>query len=282
MRVSRRLAPFAACAALVVLAGCSSTNNDTSTTVPEESSDTSATETSDTTETSDPQLGDAELDPTVRDITVLVVGDSLAHSMGEGMSQAVSEAADSEGAPRDVTIVNAAMGGCGLLQPLEQPVDDVMKPTEPTCNDYPTTWAGAVEEYNPDVIYLTTSFWDAFARFIFEEDGPEVTIADPAVQERYVDKATEAIALLSANGATVYMDNVNSDIMGDVQQKSVDANSQNAVLLNLRGEMCSETECPAVIDGITVLDDTGHPSGESQLRLSSWLLNQLAAGSDAE
>src|SRR3954453_21534699 len=59
----------------------------------------------------DLQLGDATLAPEVRGVTLLVVGDSWARNLGVGV-------ADADRDRRNV-IVNAGVGGCGLLQPVQ-------------------------------------------------------------------------------------------------------------------------------------------------------------------
>lgn len=282
--MNRRLVPLVLCTLLFLSAGCSKQSPDDSAAnpvLPEAEAQSGSVAVETVVESTEPGLGDGELDPSVKDVTVLVVGDSMAHSMGTGMANAVAEAAEAEGEPRNVTVVNAAMGGCGLMQPVMQPVDGKMQPTYEECNKWPETWASLVDEYNPDAVFLMSSFWDV-APQILEEGGEEVTIADPEVQEHWLAQADKAIAILSANGATVYLENGNSDGMHDVQARAAEANPQTTVLLNYRGEVCSDTECPAVIDGVKVLDDTGHPAGESQLRLGTWLLNQMIAQGSAD
>ncbi|MGL3151570.1 SGNH hydrolase domain-containing protein [Microbacterium sp. A82] len=226
------------------------------------------------TGTFEPQLGNVALDDHVRDATVLVVGDSLAHALGEGMAAVVAA-----GEPRNVTIVNAAIGGCGILLPEQQQVGGVMAPTNPECNTWQTRWPELVQEYQPDYVYFTTSFWDV-AQQILEEGDVATSIADEDVQQRWIDNASEAIDTLSAGGAHVFLDDINSDAMYGVQSRTAEANTSVAVtLLSLRGQICTENGCPPSIDGIQVFDDTGHPAGESRDRLARWILNQMFATS---
>jgi len=64
--------------------------------------------------------------------------------------------------------------------------------------------------------------------------------------------------------------------MHTVQERTVEEiASAQVTLLPLREQMCDSTECPASIDGIQVLDDTGHPAGQSRDRLARWILNRM-------
>lgn len=213
-----------------------------------------------------PQLGDVALSSGTKGLTVLVVGDSLARALGEGMS-AVSEG-------QHVRIVNAAIGGCGLLLPVEQRVEGELKPTDPQCNAWPDKWPALVKKYDPDAIYLTTSFWDT-AQQMIEPNGKEGTLADPEFQDRWLTNATRAIKILSADGATVYFDDLNEPGLHGVQGRAV-RESTSAHLLPLYAQMCADAGCPPRIGGIQVLDDTGHPAGESRDRLARWILNSIS------
>jgi hypothetical protein len=216
-----------------------------------------------------PTLGSASLNPTVKNETVLVVGDSLARALGNGMSAVTGS--------RQVTIVNAAIGGCGLLLPVKQRLNGAVTPTNPDCNKWPTAWAELVKQYHPDAVYLTTSFWDA-ADQVIRPGGAVGNLADPSFQERWVKNAARAITTLQADGAHVYLDDLNPTELHGVQKRAVDAaNSPKVTLLPLYEQLCSGTNCPAQVNGIQVLDDTGHPAGESRDRLARWLLNEMTA-----
>lgn len=201
-------------------------------------------------------------------MTVLVVGDSLAKALGDGMSAVVSS--------RNVTIVNAAIGGCGLLLPVEQRMNGKLSPTEEECNSWPTAWAELIQMHQPDAVYLTTSFWDAASQKL-TKGGEEGTLDDPVFQDRWAANAHRAIGILGEGGATVYLDDLNPSQLHGVQQRVIEESEESAaVLLPLHRELCTATACPAQIEGIQVLDDTGHPAGESRDRLARWILNRMA------
>lgn len=218
-----------------------------------------------------PGLGDAALGPQTNDFVVLVVGDSLARSIGEGMADVAPA--------NNIKIINAAIGGCGLLLPLEQRVNGKMGATDPKCNEWPVKWPELVAEYHPDAVYLSTSFWDA-ATQVIDSGGDAGTLADIAFQDRWVENATLAIDSLTADGARVFLDDMNSDGLHGVQQAAVaQIGPEKAAILPLAGQICDVSGCPQFIKGVRVMDDTGHPAeGESRDRLARWMLNQMAQG----
>jgi hypothetical protein len=217
-----------------------------------------------------PQLGSATLSPDVKDMTVLVVGDSLARALGAGMSEV------SEG--RGVTIVNAANGGCGIMLPIKQMTNGQLD--DPYyCNDWPTTWPELVAEYEPDAVYLTTSFWDQ-AQQVIDESGAPKTFEQPEFRDRYAANVDKAIAMLTAQGAEIFMDNWDRPKNHGAQELAVERNAALGVpisLVDLFHEVCTDTTCPPVIEGINVKDETGHPAGESRDRQARFILNQIAA-----
>lgn len=223
-----------------------------------------------------PSLGATSLDAEVKDMTVLVVGDSLARALGSGMSEVVAD--------HGVTVVNAAVGGCGIMLPTQQMVDGVLTDAG-QCNQWPTEWPQLLEHYQPDAVYLTTAFWDA-AQQVIDDSGEPKTFDDAEFRDRYAHNVDEALAVLTSTGATVYMDNLAHDVNHEAQVDAVTRNADaglNVELIDLYGQMCvSVGDCPTWIDGIQVLDETGHPAGESRDRLARFMVNQMAAARSTE
>jgi hypothetical protein len=216
-----------------------------------------------------PQLGAADLTADVKDITVLVVGDSLARAFGSGMSEVSGD--------RNVTIVNAAIGGCGIMLPSKMVSGDNLVGAE-NCNTWPAEWPKLVEEYKPEAVYLTTAFWETAPQIIDDSEDPK-TFDDDDFRARYQQNVDDAIRILTAGGATVFTDNINQGGMHNQQVEAVERNRSAGLgveLINLYGEMCSDSECPEFVDGIQVLDETGHPAGESRDRLARFILNEMA------
>ena len=171
--------------------------------------------------------------------------------------------------------------------------DDSPHDADRACDDWDAEWRTLIERSNPNAVFLTTSFWDANAkkldnadrfRLIYRRDisGPGIAAA-----------VEEGIDILTSRGARVYLDNsvpyLGSDLpSAEAMSETVtsiyeDAKKagKNVGLLDLRGQVCDGRRCPTSIRGIAVLDETGHPAGESLARLSRWMLNTVSADLDA-
>ncbi len=182
------------------------------------------------------------------------------------------------GPQNHLTVINAAMGGCGIMLSTRFKTQAGQIQTTPdSCNTWPTMWPELVAKYKPNAVYLTTAFWDVAPQEIAGSDQFQ-TFADPGFRAAYATNIDRAIALLTAGGATVFLDDMNYNETGNAEPDAVVRNASPKVqLLKLREQLCNAAGCPAVIGGIQVLDDTGHPAGESQNRLARWVLNQMAA-----
>jgi hypothetical protein len=223
-------------------------------------------------------LGDASPAARVRGLTLLVVGDSWARNLGVGAA-----AADRD---RRNVVVNAGVGGCGLMQPVQIRQRGRMVTAPPACNTWPVRWRDLTAKYHPSAVLLEVGYWDGqdSQRLPGQKDVSAIT--DPAFRHRFDEQIDRAVRLLSAGGARVYLPTVidnegaaraNSDAMNTAIHAAVRRNPQ-ARLLDLHGQMCGPTKiCPAEIAGIKVYDETGHPSGPARARLGAWILNSVYA-----
>jgi hypothetical protein len=223
-------------------------------------------------------LGDAALSPRVRGLTLLVVGDSWARNLGAGAANADRD--------RHNVVVNAGVGGCGLMQPVQIRARGRLIAAPPGCNTWPGRWRDLVTKYQPSAVLLEVGYWDGqdSQRLAGQKDVGSIT--DPFFRGRFDAQIDRAIGILSAAGARVYVPTVidnegatraNSDAMNAAVRAAVGRNAQ-ARLLDLHGQLCTSTKvCPAKIAGIRVYDDTGHPSGPAHDRLGAWILNSIHA-----
>jgi hypothetical protein len=223
-------------------------------------------------------LGDTALAPDVRDVRLLVVGDSWARNLGVG-------AADADRDRRNV-VINAGEPGCGLMQPVRIRRQGRMIAAPALCNRWPERWRDLVTRYRPTAALLEVGYWDG-------QDSQELpghsgvrSITDPAFRRRFDTQIDRAIGLLGAGGAKVYLptvvDNsdasrVNSDAMNAAVRAAVRRNPR-ARLLDVHGQLCTAAKvCPREAAGVQVYDDTGHPSGAAHDRLGAWILNSIHA-----
>jgi hypothetical protein len=215
-----------------------------------------------------PMLGVDQVDADAHGMTTLVVGDSMARSLGTGMAEATGS---------QNKVVNAAQGGCGIMLSSRQVMNNKEIETPTHCNSWPSEWPKLVKQYKPDAVLLTTSFWDS-AEQVVDGTGKLRTMKDPVFRARYDANMDKAIKLLSNSGAKVFIDNLNPPGMLKAQNAAVERNSnRGARSIDLYNQMCSNDSCPPVIDGIKVLDETGHPTPESRKRLGAWILNKMHA-----
>lgn len=221
-------------------------------------------------------LGNASLASRVRGLTLLVVGDSWARNLGVGM-------ADADRDRRNV-VVNAGVGGCGLMQPVQIRARGRLVAAPPACNTWPERWRDLMVKYRPSAVLLEVGYWDGqdSQRLSGQKDVSSIT--DPAFRRRFDGQIDRAMRILGSGGARVYVPTVidndgatraNSDAMNTAVRAAVRRNSQ-ARLLDLHGQMCNPAKiCPADIAGIRVYDETGHPSGPARIRLGAWILNSV-------
>lgn len=204
--------------------------------------------------TSAPPLGAEHLDEAVRGRTVLVVGDSWARTIGAGMIEV---------AGRSNTIVNAGLGGCGIMEPVG----------EPACKTWREQWTRLVDEHRPDAVLLMVAFWDSSAQQT-EPDGPRRDLGDPEFRARFIRHLDEGVAILTARGAPVHLMNAHLDYPINAILK--DASHRHSLpMLDLREQLCTDTGCPKKIDGVDVYDETGHASRTACARLGRWILNTM-------
>jgi len=223
-------------------------------------------------------LGDTSLAPRVRGLTLLVVGDSWARNLGVGMA-----AADRD---RRNVVVNAGVGGCGLMQPVQIRARGRLVTAPPACNTWPERWRGLMVKYHPSAVLLEVGYWDGqdSQRLSGQKDVGSIT--DPVFRRRFDAQIDRAVRVLGSGGTRVYVPTVidndgatraNSDAMNTAVHAAVRRNPQ-ARLLDLHGQMCSPAKiCPAEIVGVPVYDETGHPSGPARVRLGAWILNSVYA-----
>ncbi|MBB4790826.1 DUF459 domain-containing protein [Streptomyces nodosus] len=214
-----------------------------------------------------PRLGSGSLSPAVTGKTVLVVGDSWSASIGQGMSEV--------GASRN-TVVNAGLGGCGILLP-------VGKETPEACRKWPTRWPSYLQKYKPDAILLTVGFWDVTPqRLAGDKEAHDLT--SPAHETAFRDRLNQAISLLTERNTPLYL--MTSQQAGHPKYRSsalvmnrvlreASAKHPGVRLLDLRGQLCNDDGCPQVLAGTQVYDPTEHPTKPARARLANWALNAM-------
>ncbi|WP_370270016.1 SGNH hydrolase domain-containing protein [Streptomyces sp. V4I8] len=219
-----------------------------------------------------PPVGDAELSPAVRGKKVLVVGDSWAERLGEGMVKVASSGN---------VIVNAGVGGCGIMLP--DLVDGERVRSD--CLEWPQKWPEYIAKYRPDAVLLRTTTWDLHPQS-FDGAGVQLTIEHPGFRRRFEKNMGKAIDILAKNGTPVYLTTDKLQEEGIWRSSSIEMNkvikevsqkykSRGVHILDLAEQLCNRDDCPSVIDGRRLYDETSHPVGWSRDRLATWILNSM-------
>jgi hypothetical protein len=222
-----------------------------------------------------PRLGMKAIPPQARGLSVLVVGDSWARSIGVGLAKA--------GPLQNNTVVNAAQGGCGVMLPTQEVLGQLVA-TPDQCNKWPQEWPEFVAKHRPDAVVLGSAFWDQ-AQQVIDGTGQTQDIADPAFQDRYRENLSRAVRLLGSPRVPVLLMNaVFSDngwgrtaglLINEQVDKVVRANPGTR-LLDIRGQLCGPDSCPRELNGISVYDETGHPTSQARDQLGNWTWAQIA------
>jgi len=216
-----------------------------------------------------PALGSPSLSRAVTGKTVLVVGDSWSASIGLGMSEVA--------ASRN-TIVNAGLGGCGILLPPG-------KETPAACRTWPIQWPAYLKKYKPDATLLTVGFWDVTPqRLAGDQEARDLT--SPTHEAAFRDRLGQAISILTSRNTPLYL--MTSQQVGNPKYRSsalvmnrllreAAAKHPGVRLLDLRGQLCNDAGCPRVLAGTKVYDPTEHPTKPARARLADWALNTMFA-----
>jgi hypothetical protein len=133
----------------------------------------------------------AEAVAAARPIGVLVVGDSVALTLGLGLQEV--------GLEHRVFTVNRSQTGCGLTHGGEVLVEGRVQTINDYCDQVPQ-WTADVRELRPDLAFLLIGAWDAYDRRI---DGAWITFGTPEWDARMTADLQASVDSLSSTGAKV-------------------------------------------------------------------------------
>jgi peptidoglycan/LPS O-acetylase OafA/YrhL/lysophospholipase L1-like esterase len=126
-------------------------------------------------------------------VRVLVVGDSVAHSMAPGLERAA--------AGQGLTIWDAAVDGCGIAQDVGEHRVWRWATASAACSPgWRQRWPLQLSQFDPDVVVALLGTDDTFDRRI---DGREIAFDSPEGDELTRSELQEAISILGSHGAHV-------------------------------------------------------------------------------
>lgn len=202
--------------------------------------------------------------------TVMVVGDSWAVNLAEGMMD-----------PQfGTTVKNLGVGGCGILNPDAYKNDkNETYPPPAQCLTWEQDWMAAINEKRPDAVIIVAGNWDQkFAQL----DGEWSTPGDKKFTERYSTQLDKALRLFTSESIPVYLSTTvtlndareRSEAMNKLIHAAVERNAE-ASIIDLGGFLCRPDErdaCPSTRDGQPIYDATGHPAPYWQQMMARYAL----------
>ncbi len=117
-------------------------------------------------------------------LRVLLVGDSVAYTLGKGMEPAVD--------PSVVTFTNQGFLGCGIARGQSRPL-----PQQPVCLNWPQRWQQLVDTFRPDVTLVLPSIWDTFDR---QRDSTWEKPGEPAYDAYLSSEIDLGMRILTSRG----------------------------------------------------------------------------------
>jgi hypothetical protein len=122
---------------------------------------------------------------------VMIVGDSLAWSMGVGLQ----EWGQTSGA---ATVFNAGTYGCGVARGGQVTTAYGELTQMAMCDGWAERWQTQLEDFEPDVVVLLTGLWDLTDRRLPDWDEPR-SMGDEIFDQYVLDEYREAIDVLSVD-----------------------------------------------------------------------------------
>ncbi len=220
--------------------------------------------------------------------SVLVVGDSVARTMGDGFDRA-SHAAG-------VELFNRGQLACGLAQRGRIERGGQWVDTEPACDGWPTQWKSWVDEIAPEVSVV---LFDVFVVSDLEIDGATLELGSKA-SDAYLRKQLErGIAILRSHDGRVVLltapynhrpevvgqparwaedDRARVDHWNEVLRSVVEDLGDSAVTLaDLNDHLSPQGRYTNTRKGVELRYDGVHFNPEAGELVFGWLLPQLGA-----
>ena len=125
-------------------------------------------------------------------VRVLLLGDSIALTLGEGLKKQAGR--------WGASVDNLGVVGCDLDPNSTVNIEGSITKAAQGCANWPTKWQQLVNRNNPDVVALELGRWEVSDRIIH---GHWTKIGQPAWDRLYATELSKAIRILSDKGAHV-------------------------------------------------------------------------------
>jgi hypothetical protein len=221
--------------------------------------------------------------PPGRDPRLLVVGDSVAHYLGEGIERQPA---------LHVQVANQSMYKCTLGREYGdwKRREGIVDTENPDCRQWPRIWGEAIDRFKPDAVLMTFGGPPQGTLHI----GPGDDWFPPCSQE-YKDyhraEVEAAIALLTAKGATLFIapsahprfpflpDDIDerTDCVNSVYRDAAAAHPDTVRILPIDDWTCPPPgkQCVEMVDGVNLREDGIHYRGPGEDVAARWAVPQL-------
>jgi peptidoglycan/LPS O-acetylase OafA/YrhL/lysophospholipase L1-like esterase len=220
-------------------------------------------------------------------VRVMVVGDSVANSMGPGLERAA--------ASNGLTVWNASVDGCGITQDVGERRVWGWEPANQECSPgWRQRWPLQLSQFNPDVVVVLLGTDDTFDRRI---DGHEIMFDSPEGDDLTRNELQEAVTVLSGSGAHVVLLTTPYNVIGWPRRVRLDRSTYNPDWVDrwnnsLRAVATRNPATTTIVDLNRFLDPDGkwsetlqgiqvhaydkmHLSAEGADLVASWLAPQV-------
>jgi hypothetical protein len=240
----------------------------------------------------------AEVEPAEPPLRALMVGDSVAATLGFGFGSVnldpgqlggfVDSDLDLAALTEDIVLWNRGILGCRLFAEPSRDANRGVEPETNGCPDPVADWGAAVTEFDPEVTVISVGAWEVFDRRFA---GRWLSWGEPEFDRLFEQRLAEVLDALTVNGAPAVLltapfpnrdpsnpaqaasqtdperfDHLNQ-ILGDVARTRADT-----TVLDMAEEMCADGECGKSdylrYDGL-------HFSAAGALQVARWITPQL-------
>ena len=219
------------------------------------------------------KANNAALGTPAHPMRVLLIGDSVAWSIGRGLESAAA-------ADKGLAFTNQGAWGCGIARGGLTSYNN--KPQPASCLTWPQRWQSVVNTFKPDVSLLAVGRWEIFAR---QHDGRWMKIGEPEFDAYLKSEFDLGVRTLESTGGRVMLattpcyhmrekaDGTQVDETAAVARfnqivREVAADHPGTGVLDLYSDICPGGQFQATRNGIQLREDDGihvTPAGAQML-----------------
>jgi hypothetical protein len=219
--------------------------------------------------------------------SALMLGDSVAISLGEGLDAVTRE-------NPDLSSVNRGTLGCGMLRRGEIDMGTQLYEQAGVCDDWNDRWITEIDKLHPDIVMLLTGAWDLLDRKI---DGTWYRPGDVGFDRYFLSELDQATQTLTSRGSKLVILTTpffyRAELVGqtghdwpEYEPWRVDrinalyrdflvAHPGRYTLIDLNRFVSPGGKYAESIDGIRIRGDGVHFTMDGAVYVSNWLVPQL-------